>query len=198
MPRIRNFAPGDEQALAAICLRTAAGGGDAAGLLQDDDIWASMFVLPFLECAPQLAFVVESDDGRAVGYILGAADSEAFEAWFGAVWWPRFAQRWPKPESELSQQDGLLVYAYSRTSGLNPYAARYPAHLHMDLLPELQGQGWGRRLVETLKQALRDAGVAGLHVVPLAENTGARAFYERIGFTEIGSEPGVVFYGLDL
>jgi GNAT superfamily N-acetyltransferase len=198
MVSIRNFAPGDESSLAAICLSTAAAGKDAAGLLEDDEIWANMFVLPYLEHDPEFAFVVEADDGRVGGYIVGAADSEAFEAWFGAVWWPRFAGRWPKPEAAVSQQDGLLEYAYSRPGGLNPCAARYPAHLHMNLVPELQGQGWGRRLIETLSQALRDAGVPGLHAVPLAENTRALTFYERCGFAPLGSEPGVVFYGLDL
>ena len=33
----------------------------------------------------------------------------------------------------------------------------YPAHLHIDLLPELQGQGMGRRLIDTLRAALADA-----------------------------------------
>ena len=42
-----------------------------------------------------------------------------------------------------------------------PYAAEYPAHLHIDLLPELQGQGWGRRLIDTLVAALRERGVRG-------------------------------------
>ena len=37
-----------------------------------------------------------------------------------------------------------LIYAYSRRGGAEPYGDAYPAHLHIDLLPELQGQGLGQ------------------------------------------------------
>jgi ribosomal protein S18 acetylase RimI-like enzyme len=197
MPQIRPYRRGDESALASICLRTAAAGGDATGLLEDDDIWASMFVLPYLEHDPGFASVVVSDSGEPAGYIVAAADTDAFESWFADTWWPRFAQRWPEPAEELTQQDGLLRYAYSRRGGQNPHATEYPAHLHIDLLPELQRQGFGRRLIELLQQQLRDAGITGLHLVPGANNAGAVSFYERLGFTELGRESGIVF-GIEL
>ena len=65
------------------------------------------------------------------------------------------------PCVEQSRQDGTLIYAYSRRAGAEPYAEDYPAHLHIDLLPEVQGQGWGRLLIATLVDALRERGVAG-------------------------------------
>lgn len=40
----------------------------------------------------------------------------------------------------------------------------HPAHLHIDLLPRLQGQGWGRRLITELAMALHAAGAGGLHL----------------------------------
>ena len=39
MPHLRPFRPGDEPALAEICLRTADTGADGAGILTDDDLW---------------------------------------------------------------------------------------------------------------------------------------------------------------
>ncbi len=48
----------------------------------------------------------------------------------------------------------------------------YPAHLHIDLLPELQGQGFGRRLIDTLRGALAERGVAAVHLGMDAANTG--------------------------
>jgi ribosomal protein S18 acetylase RimI-like enzyme len=197
MPQIRPYRPGDESALASICLRTADTGRDATGLLEDDDIWASMFVLPYLEHDPAFASVVVSDSGEPAGYIVAAADTEAFESWFADTWWPRFAERWPEPAEELTKQDGLLRYAYGRRGGQNPYAAAYPAHLHIDLLPELQRQGFGRRLIELLQRQLRDAGITGLHVVPSADNAAAVSFYERLGFTRLAREPGIVVFGIE-
>lgn len=198
MARIRPFRPGDEPALAEICLKTADAGADATGVFDDDDLWAEVFVLPYVARHPEYAFVVETDDDRVAGYTVGAPDTAAFEDWFATEWWPRFAPRWPRPEQERTRQDGTLIYAYGRRSGAEPYGADYPAHLHIDLLPELQGQGWGRRLIATLEEALRAAGVPGLHLVAAAENTGALAFYPRLGFAPLPSHDGVQAFGKTL
>jgi ribosomal protein S18 acetylase RimI-like enzyme len=196
--RIRSFQPGDEPDLAEVCLRTADAGADATGLLEDDALWAEIFVLPYAARHPEFAFVVEAEDGRVIGYAVGTPDTRSFEAWFRDRWWPRFAERWPEPAQERTRQDGLLRYAYARAPGAEPYGDTYPAHLHIDLLPEAQGQGWGRRLIETLVAALRDAGVTGLHLVASADNTGAVAFYRRLGFTPLPSPAGAQAFALDL
>lgn len=198
MPHIRRFRPGDEPALADICLKTADDGGDATGVFDDDGIWAEVFVLPYVARHPDLAFVVEADDGRVVGYVVGAPDTDAFEEWFRDEWWPRFAERWPKPQIERSRQDGTLIYAYGRAPGAEPYGERFPAHLHIDLLPELQGQGWGRRLIDALVAALRERGVTGLHLVASAGNTGAVAFYPRVGFMRLPAPEEDAAFGMAL
>ncbi|MDQ7879685.1 GNAT family N-acetyltransferase [Microbacterium sp. QXD-8] len=202
MTRIRPFRPGDEPALVDICLRTADAGADATGILDDDDLWAEIFVLPYAAHHPEFAFVVETDDGRVVGYIVGAPDSAAFEEWFATEWWPRHAERWPRPQGEPtatdSRQDGILRYAYARAGGAQPFGDEYPAHLHIDLLPETQGQGLGRRLIETLEAALREAGVPGLHLVASADNTGAIAFYPRVGFEPLPSPEGTQVFATRL
>lgn len=198
MPQLRPFRPGDEPALAEICLRTAAEGADATGLLDDDDLWAHVFVLPYVARHPETAFVVEADDGRAVGYVVGVPDTRAFEDWFHDEWWPQFADRWPEPADGKTPQDGILRYAYGRRAGAEPYGDQYPAHLHIDLLPEAQGAGWGRKLIAVLADALRAQGVDGLHLASSVGNTRALAFYPRIGFTPIPSHAGVQAFGMSL
>ncbi|MHC2999598.1 GNAT family N-acetyltransferase [Microbacterium sp. HJ5] len=198
MTRIRPFRAGDEPALAEICLRTADAGADATGVLDDDDLWAEIFVLPYVARHPELAFVVEADDGRVVGYIVSAPDTRDFEEWFRAEWWPAFGERWPRPEAEASRQDGILLYAYARRGGGEPYGDEYPAHLHIDLLPEAQGRGLGRELIATLIDALRARGVTGLHLVASSDNAGAVAFYPRVGFAPLPSHDGVQAFGARL
>lgn len=187
MARIRPFAPGDEPALAEICLRTADHGSDATGILSDDAIWAEIFVLPYVARHPELAFVVETDDGRVAGYIVCTPDTPAFEQWFHDEWWPPIAATRPRPHGG---RDGILDYAYERGTLDSPFVRDYPAHLHIDLLPELQGEGWGRRLVETLVGALRERGVAGVHLEASVDNAGAQAFYPRVGFAPLPARPG--------
>jgi ribosomal protein S18 acetylase RimI-like enzyme len=90
----------------------------------------------------------------------------------------------------------MIEYGYSRGPGLDTSTATYPAHLHIDLLPETQGQGLGRRLIETLFAELERRGVPGLHLGMDPENVGAAAFYERLGMTELPAAPGGKSYGI--
>lgn len=196
--RIRPFRPGDEPALADICLKTADAGADATGALADDDLWAEIYVLPYVARHPDLAFVVEAEDGRVIGYIVAAPDTAAFEEWFRTEWWPRRAQRWPRPAAASTRQDGIVLSAYARGAEADAFAAEYPAHLHIDLLPEAQGHGLGRRLIDTLVAELRRRGVVGLHLVASADNAGAIAFYPRVGFEPLPAPDGARAFGMTL
>lgn len=203
MPFIRPFRPGDEAALSEICLKTADAGADATAIFADDDLWGEVFVLPYVARDPDLAFVVETDDGRVAGYVVGTDDTHAFEDWFHDEWWPRHHDRWPAPDPDLplelrTRQDGTVSYAYGRRAGAEPFGDTYPAHLHIDLLPELQGQGFGRRLIDTLIEALRARGVTGLHLAADTRNEGAIAFYPRVGFTRIPSHEDVAAFGREI
>ncbi|MDR1894433.1 MAG: GNAT family N-acetyltransferase, partial [Spirochaetales bacterium] len=71
----------------------------------------------------------------------------------------------------------------------SPWSAAYPAHLHIDLLPPLQGKGWGRALIETLLGELRNRGCPGIHLEVSADNTAAIAFYTKMGFSVLRTAP---------
>ena len=189
MPRIRPYELADRAAVADICVRTADAGADATGMFRDDLLWADVFVLPYVDRHPNLAFVVVSDDDRVVGYVVAAPDTEDFEDWFGAQWWPRVRDRYPL-EGASDREGDIIRYAQKRAPGQQWHAGEYPAHLHIDLLPELQGQGFGRRLIDTLVTALERDGVTGVHLEASAENVGAVAFYPRVGFEELPSGEG--------
>ncbi|MEV4373050.1 GNAT family N-acetyltransferase [Nonomuraea sp. NPDC049637] len=78
---------------------------------------------------------------------------------------------------------------------LIPELAGHPAHLHIDLLPDWQGKGWGRRLMSALVDGLRAAGVPRLHLGMVSTNAPARAFYDRLGFVELAvADAGPVTY----
>ena len=76
--------------------------------------------------------------------------------------------------------------------------ADYPSHLHIDLLPDAQGQGAGRRLIETLTTSLAAHGSPGVHLGVAVRNQNARAFYERVGFTEFSRTEDTVTFVMPL
>lgn len=193
---VRPFRPGDEDALAQVCLATAAAGSDGAGILTDDALWAELYLLPYLHRHPDLAFVAEDADHRPAGYIVATDDTIAFDAWFARQWWPDHRASYAHPDANARQR-AIVAEADARTES-STLRTTHPAHLHIDLLPVLQGQGTGRRLVETLVGTLRERGVRGLHLGVDARNTGALAFYDRLGFTRAASPEGAQLFTLEL
>lgn len=210
-PFIRPYRQTDRDDVFEICLRTAAGGGDATGVYSDDSLMPEVFALPYLEYAPDLAFVVDGPSTgsghrgsgrRVLGYVIGVADTRAFVEWWKRAWGPGFRVRHPEPGAPTGHNPGfteaqLLEAGYHPERMLIAEVDEYPAHLHIDLLPEMQGQGLGRRLIDTLRAALAERGVAAVHLGMDAANTGARAFYDRLGFHELpSSRPDVPLLGI--
>jgi ribosomal protein S18 acetylase RimI-like enzyme len=182
---IRAYQPADYEAVSEVCVRTAEVGGDARGLYVSDELMPDNFVRPYVRFAPELAFVV--DDGAVGGYVVGVADTRAFVEWFRRAWLPGYAATYEHVEPWTTKNELIIHLGYWPERMLIPEVDEYPAHLHIDMLPRLQGQGWGRALIENLKDALRARGVPGLHLTMDAANTAARAFYDRLGFTELPS-----------
>ncbi|WP_245685650.1 GNAT family N-acetyltransferase [Streptomyces yerevanensis] len=139
--------------------------------------------------------LVSLDDGfgRPVGYIVGTADTEQFVKNFRETWIPRVARRYPEPATAPrtpSEEMIRLLHAPERM--IVPELVAYPAHLHIDLLPEWQRRSYGRQLMNSFLAALYDRGVPAVHLGMASANTPARAFYDRLGFHEIpvpGSGP---------
>lgn len=183
---IRPYTPADYDAVSRICTLTAERGGDATGLYVSDELMPDIFVRPYVSLEPELAFVVEDEEGVA-GYIVGVADTRRFVERFTAEWLPRIEAAYKHTEPVVTKDDLIRHLGFWPERMNIPEVDEYPAHLHIDLLPRLQRQGLGRQLIDTLAVALRERGVPGLHLTMDAANTEARAFYDRYGFTELPS-----------
>lgn len=201
-PVLRPYRPTDSAWLADVCVRTGLGGEDARGHYDDPDVLPAIFATPYAELEPELVLV--ADDGeRVIGYVLGTADTAAFYDRFRRVWLPTVADRFPAPDEGAEGPDAAMRKLLHHAEGMHvpAFDEHYPAHLHIDLLPEGQGRGLGRALLETWLDALRARGVPGVHLGVNPENTRARAFYDRLGFTSLtapGAPPGAVHLGLRL
>jgi ribosomal protein S18 acetylase RimI-like enzyme len=193
--RIRPAAADDLDRLYEICVRTADAGEDATPLHHDPMLPGHVWAAPYLLHAPEHAFVVVDDDDVAGGYIIGALDSRAFEATLEAEWWPELRRRYPLEADGRTEADRESVALIHQPSTAHDEVVRwYPSHLHIDLLPDLQGRGLGRELIDTLLDSLAAAGSPGVHLGVSARNERAIAFYRAVGFTELGrSRHGMAF-----
>jgi ribosomal protein S18 acetylase RimI-like enzyme len=179
VPVIRPFRPDDLAAMYRVCLLTGDAGRDATPLYRDPDLLAHIYCGPYPAADPTLTLVAEDDEGVA-GYLVGTADTVAFEAWAERHWWPGLRARYPLGSDDGTADHRLVEHIHHPP--VEPPPPGHPAHLHIDLLPRLQGQGWGRRLIEGFAGLLRERGVAGLHLAIDPRNTAAAAFYARVGF----------------
>jgi ribosomal protein S18 acetylase RimI-like enzyme len=151
-----------------------------------------MFSGYYTDEEPESAFVVEVD-GVVSGYLLGAIDAR--RAWDPGKVAARHVlrrgialRRGTAGVIWRTVVDGVADVATKRLdpSALGFHDPAYPAHLHIDLLPEARGAGAGRRLVELWLERLRALDVPGCHLETFAENTGALAFFRSVGFEATG------------
>lgn len=197
--RIRPVRPEDGPALDRVCVLTGHAGTDATHLYRTPTLLADVYLRPYLRYAPELALVLADDDDTPVGYVVGVADTAAFEDWCEARWWPPLQDLHPLDAPDRPEADQRLVRLIHHPEHHDPAVTDdYPAHLHVDLLPVAQGGGFGRRLLEGLFDALRARGVPGVHLGVGAANANARAFYEHLGFEVLEEDAGGALLGLRL
>jgi len=180
-----------------VCLLTGAGGSDASGLHDDPDLLGHLWAGPYLSFPDAVTRVLHDEHGVA-GYCLAAPDTRTFEHWLDRVWLPPLRDRYPIGSGSTAADAAVVERLHHPNRADAGLLAPYPAHLHVDLLPRLQGQGWGRRVVEEVLEGLAAAGATGLHLGVDEGNTGAREFYLRLGFSQLPGPPGARWYGRSL
>jgi ribosomal protein S18 acetylase RimI-like enzyme len=192
MFEIRPVRADDLDALYRLALATGDGGADAAALYRDPKLLGHIYVAPYAVLCPDTVFVAEDADGMA-GYIVGAADTRAFEARLDAEWWPTFRQAYPDPvdvpqvDRTLDQRRSHTIHHPRRTP--TDITDTYPSHLHINLLPRLRGRGVGRALMDRWLVAIGEKGSTGVHLAVGMRNARALRFYAAYGFRELTQVP---------
>ena len=164
-----------------------------------------------MKLEPAHAFVLDAGSSenasgrRVVGYIIGTPDTGTFVERYREEYLPTLSL--PPAIANINvttttaADDGEgdeLRRMFGRIL-LNPeemlqpaapdFIPRYPAHLHIDILPEFQGKGFGGRLMEIFLRGVRargggggGGGACGVHLGMRRDNVAAGRFYERCGF----------------
>ena len=198
MVTLRAFQPADLDALYHICLVTGAAGADASPLHSDPQLVGHIYAAPYGVLEPAQALVAEDEQGVA-GYLVGTLDTTAFAGKLEQDWWPALRERYAEPSPDWTPAD-LQRIAAIRAPEMDPpdLVAEYPAHIHMNLLPRLRGQGVGMALLRRWTAEAKAAGATSVHLGASASNTGGMAFWQKGGFVPLRTVGRTVWFGMKL
>ncbi|MBB2686913.1 UNVERIFIED_ORG: ribosomal protein S18 acetylase RimI-like enzyme [Rhizobium etli] len=189
---IRPAIEADTEAFFDICLRTANGGEDASALYSDPHLPGYIWSVPYLKFAREFAFVLVQGD-RPVGYVVGVPDTSEFDKELEANWWPLVRRQTAGLTPTCARDADVIERIQNPRSGTVWLQDHYPAHLHINILPGLQAGGWGRRMISTELEALRNQRVAAVHLGVDPNNARARGFYRHLGFSEFERDGAVAY-----
>lgn len=141
----------------------------------------------YIEREKENCFVLD-DEGKAVGYIICAENYDEYKKIFDSEYLP------------LTKPLGEELYNWAKESTVlqNKYKSEYPAHMHIDLLPEYQRKGWGGKLLSTLFEHLKSKNIKGVMLTAGIENINAGKFYKKYGFEQLEIFGTDVAFGMKL
>lgn len=201
---IRKATEADTEALFRICILTSDAGKPGLALHDFPELPGLTFAVPYLTRKATWAYVLEEEDTKeVVGYVVGTHDTQAYEEDVINNWFPIHAIRYryesPLNNSDIKPSDKSYLERYRNPKAYRSFDANVafsPAHLHINILDEYQGRGWGRRMIGKAVEHLREMGLDGLWVGIDPRNNAARKFYEKVGFEEIRGAPDANQLGL--
>lgn len=175
-----------------ICLKTAAEGGDGTDLYLDPYVVGQYYVAPYLFYEREFCFVV-TKNGIPSGYIVATKNTQQYDQWLEEKWLPVLREQFSSgngfiPKTPIEKGIISRIHLNHGIKEYPSYSKQYPAHLHIDLLPSLQGFGCGRKLMEKLFSTLADNGVPGVHLGVGKGNSNAQGFYKKIGFSVLDEQ----------
>jgi len=201
--RVRPYNKSEEDTCGAfqICLKTGDAGKDATHLFKDHKIIGYRWVGGYLALQPELCFLLEDDEGIC-GYVLAALDSKSFYKKLQEEYLPSICQKEgykcpPTGPEGLSLEDWYLWSVHHpEIHFTESYQKTYPSHLHIDILPRGQKQGYGRKMMDVLNAALKAQGSVGVHLQMAKTNENAKQFYLKLGFKILDEVGPDLFLGL--
>lgn len=165
---IRGYLEKDKENCRRICHATAT----APKYVADKELVCALYCDYYIEVEADNCFVLTDEFDNAVGYILCAENQFDFETAF---------KPYLQKAGKRSKADKIGHILECRLN--KKLYRKYPAHLHIDILPSFQGKGGGKKLIAELEKHLRLKGVKGIRLGVGADNLRAHKFYEREGYS---------------
>ena len=182
---IRPYEEKDTENVRFVCLESA-GKTDASEYIRS--FLLNTYCNYYVENEPHNCFVAVDESDNAVGYILCAEDFDTFSK----IFLTKYARRYLKFKGIYRLASKISILEQKK------YKDNYPAHLHIDILPEYQSNGYGAQMMKTMLDNLKQKKVKGIMLMTNTDTHGAIRFYERLGFKRLFKAWGGVVMAKDL
>ncbi len=182
---IRPYEQKDKKDVEFVCLNSE---GPCKSSARGINFGLAVYCDYYLEQEPENCFVAADENDRAIGYVISAEDFDSFKKIFVEKYYTRIA-KW-----EFRRRRSALRSIIPHEK----YKEEYPAHLHIDVLPEYQRGGLGHKMTDALLDHLRQKGVKGIMLTTWIKNEKGRGFYDKYGFTLLEETKNCAVYGLKL
>lgn len=198
MIEIRQCTLADLPYIYEICWKTGDNGTPLDSAFSDKFKMGHYYAAPYLHHDLGCCFAA-TEKGIPKGYILGSADTVNYTKWFNSQWLPSVRKLYDlESQGEYGPRETFLNECIKNDTVLHKSLYEFPAHLHINLLPELQGKGLGRKLMDTFFERCRKKGANRVHLGVSKVNTGALTFYRKMGMYPIYETESAFFLGYDL
>jgi len=189
---IRTFVERDRRELLALFGR-AGQGAPASEVWGHEESVAAVYLTPYMDLEPESLFVAVVD-GALAGYLTGCVDSATFPIESERMQWAMREHRVylrPRPLAFFARAawDGLVAKVRREPTAGELHDARWPSHLHINVLPEARGTGAAEGLMTAWLDRLRAVGSPGCYLQTQLENARAVRFFGRSGFEPLGATP---------
>ena len=174
MIEIRKYEQKDKEYLRKICLETSAFDINAKNT---EKFLYLMFNDYYTEVEPDVCFVAVDEDDIPVGYIICSKNNKEYEKVFNTFYQPEIDALGVK----------FAFMSRCEKAAHKFYSKKYPAHLHIDLTEKCRRQGVGTKLINALKDELKNQGINSLMLSCGAANKPAVNFYQKNGFKIVKS-----------
>lgn len=184
---IRPFEEKDKENVRFVCLNSE---GECQMTPDEQMYILTTYCNYYIENEGRNCFVAVDDNDEAIAYIICTEDFDSYRKIFVKEYIPRL------DENMIVWGGNARQGADGSTKLQEKYKNDFPAHLHIDVLPEYHRQGIGHRLVDTLAAHLKSKGVKGVMLTVGAGNARGQAFYNKYGFEFIEQDGDDVAFGL--
>lgn len=182
---IRPYEEKDKENVRFVCLNSE---GPCKSSKRGINFALAVYCDYYIENEPENCFVAADENDRAIGYVICAEDFDKFKEIYINKYYPRI-KRW-----EYRRRKSALRSIIPHEK----YKEEYPAHLHIDVLPEYQRMGLGHKMTDALLEHLKKKEIKGIMLTTWIRNEKGRGFYDKYGFRLLSEMKNCAVYGLKL